>query len=55
MASLIADTTHLQETDSAHVRLSRSCPPDSHFRNNSAFYECKLAHHWDDRTTLNPV
>ena len=35
-------TTHLQETDSAHVRLSRSCPPDSHFRNNSASYEGEL-------------
>jgi len=41
--SLMEDTTHLQETDSAHVRLTRSCPPSSHFRNNSAFYEGRLS------------
>ncbi|KAK4685681.1 hypothetical protein P7C73_g4466, partial [Tremellales sp. Uapishka_1] len=31
-------TTHLKESDDAHVRLSRSCAPDSNFRKNASFH-----------------
>ncbi|WVF69132.1 hypothetical protein IAT40_003906 [Kwoniella sp. CBS 6097] len=34
-------TTHLEETDSAHVKLSRSCAPDSHYRKNQTYSEGK--------------
>lgn len=32
-------TEHLQETDDATVRLSRSCPPESNYRQNASFSE----------------
>ncbi|OCF30440.1 hypothetical protein I316_07927 [Kwoniella heveanensis BCC8398] len=34
-------TTHLEETDSAHVKLSRSCAPDTHYRKNQTYSEGK--------------
>ncbi|WWD18593.1 hypothetical protein CI109_103046 [Kwoniella shandongensis] len=34
-------TTHLEETDSAHVKLSRSCAPDSNYRKEDDFSEGK--------------
>lgn len=34
-----AVTEHLQETDDATVRLSRSCPPESNYRTNASFAE----------------
>jgi beta-1,2-xylosyltransferase len=33
------DTNNLREVDDGHVRLSRSCAPDSNFRTNPDFYE----------------
>lgn len=34
-------TSHLEETDSAKVKLSRSCAPDSNYRKNGSFLEGK--------------
>ncbi|WVQ83028.1 hypothetical protein IAT38_005166 [Cryptococcus sp. DSM 104549] len=34
-------TTHLEETDNAQVKLSRSCAPDSNYRKNESFSEGK--------------
>ncbi|WVR06467.1 hypothetical protein IAU60_003498 [Kwoniella sp. DSM 27419] len=34
-------TTHLEETDAAYVKLSRSCAPDSHYRKNQTYSEGK--------------
>ncbi|KIR75552.1 hypothetical protein I310_00245 [Cryptococcus deuterogattii CA1014] len=35
------ETSHLEETDSAKVKLSRSCAPDSNYRKNGSFLEGK--------------
>jgi hypothetical protein len=35
----VLDTNNLREVDDGHVRLSRSCAPDSNFRMNPNFYE----------------
>lgn len=40
-AALTAVTQHLDETDAADVKWSRSCAPDSNLRRNSRFSEGK--------------